>query len=78
MLIFADQIRTIIKKVSFYDLEILEIHQKINKNKIIMQYQTHQEFANKNSLTEMNCQIRKMEIPHNQTTQNKHYYKNKK
>ena len=37
-------------------------------NKIIIQYQTHQELTNKNSLTEMNRQLRKMKTPHNQTT----------
>ena len=39
-------------------------------NKIIIQYQTHQELLNKNSLTEMKCQLRKMETPHNQITHN--------
>ena len=47
-------------------------------NKIIIQYQTHQKLTNKNSLTEMNRQLRKMETSHNQTTQNKHYHDNKK
>ena len=52
-------------------------------NKIIVQYQTHQQLTNKNSLTEMNRQLRKMETPHNQIThsqtiQNKYYHKNKR
>ena len=36
-------------------------------NKIVIQYQTHQELTNKNSLTEMNHQLWKMETPNNQT-----------
>ena len=63
----ADQVRTIINKVWFSDLEILEIHQKINFNKKIKQYKTHQELPYKNNLTEMNRQLRKMETPRNQT-----------
>ena len=52
-------------------------------NKIIVQYQPHQELTNKNSQIEMDRQLRKMETPHNQTTynqttQNKHYHKNKR
>ena len=50
----ADQIRTIIKKSWFFDLEILEIHQK-RINKIIIQYQTHQVVSNKSNLPKMNC-----------------------
>ena len=30
-------------------------------NKIVIQYQTHQVLTNKNSLTEMNCQLLKTE-----------------
>ena len=41
-------------------------------NKIVIQYLTYQVLEKKNSPTEMNRQLRKMEIPHNQTTQNKH------
>ena len=36
--------------------------------KIITQYQTHQELTNKNSPTEVNRQLRKMETPRNQST----------
>ena len=57
----ADQVRTIIKKASFSDLEILEIHQKTNK--IIIQHQTHQVLSNKNNQTEMNSQLRKIKTP---------------
>ena len=39
-------------------------------NKIVIHYQTHQELKNKNSLTEMNHQLWKMETPHNQTKVN--------
>ena len=39
-------------------------------NKIIIQYQTHQQLSNKNSLTDMNRKFRKMETPHNQITHN--------
>ena len=50
-------------------------------NKILIQYLT-QVLSNKNSPTEKNRQLRKMETLHNetihnQTTQNKHYHKNK-
>ena len=38
-------------------------------NKIVIQYQTHQVLTNKNSLIKMNCQLQKIETPHNQTTQ---------
>ena len=46
-------------------------------NEIIIQYQTHQKLTNKNNLTDINRKLRKMETPHNQTTQNKQYHKNK-
>ena len=36
-------------------------------NKIVIKYQTHQVLTNKNSLTEMNRKLRKIETPHNQT-----------
>ena len=39
-------------------------------NKIEIQYQTHQVLTNKNSLTEMNGQLLKIEISHNQTPHN--------
>ena len=57
----ADEVRTIIKKGWFSDLEILEIHLKINNTQDCNQYQTHQVLTNKNSLTEMNRQLRKIE-----------------
>ena len=37
--------------------------------KIVIKYQTHQELTNKNSLTEMNLQLWKMEMPHNNNAQ---------
>ena len=48
-------------------------------NKVKLQYLTRQIVTNKNSPTEMNYQLRKMEsqTTHNQTTHNKHYHKNK-
>ena len=78
----ADQVRTIIKKGWFSELEILEIHQKINNeqdsNTVPDTSRIH-----KKSLTEMNRDLRKMktlhnQTTHNQTTQNKHYHKNKR
>ena len=39
-------------------------------NKIVIEYQTHQVLTNKNNLTEMNLQLRKIEIQHSQTTHN--------
>ena len=49
----SDQVRTIIKKVWFSDLEILDIHQKINNEQDNTVPDT-KELSNKNSLTEMN------------------------
>ena len=77
----ADQVRTIIKKGWFTDLEILEIHQK-HMNKILIQYQIHQVVPNKNNPTRKNCQLQKVKTPHFQTihyqaTRKKHYRKNK-
>ena len=51
-------------------------------NKVIIHYLTHKILTNKNSPTEMNHQLQKMETPHNQTlhnqiTHNKRYHKNK-
>ena len=48
----------------------------------MIHYLTHEILTNKNSPTEMNQQLRKMETPHNQTplnqtTLNKNYHKNK-
>ena len=39
-------------------------------NNIVIQYLTHQVLTNKNSPTEMDRQIWKMETPHNLTTHN--------
>ena len=39
-------------------------------NKVVIQYQTHQVLTNKNSQTEINRQLRKIETPHKQTTHN--------
>ena len=49
----------------------------------MIQYQKHNELSNQNSQTEMNYQLRKIEMPHNQTTHNqttqkKHNHKNKR
>ena len=46
--------------------------------KTLIQYQTHKVLRNKNSVTEMNRQLLKIETPHTQTTQRKHKHKNKK
>ena len=82
----ANQVRTTIKKSSFSDLEILEIHQKINNEQDSNTISDTKSIILK-SLTEMNQQRRKKETPdsqathnqtHNQTTQSKHKYKNKK
>ena len=78
----ADQVRTIIKKGWFSDLELQEIHQK-HINKTIIQYQTHQVMSNKNNPTKKNCKLRQMKTPHSQTihyqaTRKKHYHKNKR
>ena len=37
-------------------------------DKVVIQYQTHQVLTNKNNEKEMNRQIRKIEMLHNQTT----------
>ena len=67
----ADQVRTIIKTGTFSDLEILEIHTKIDNE--------HESYTapdtstiNKNSLSEMNGKLGKIETPHNhkRTTNN--------
>ena len=59
----AGQFRTIIKKGWFSNLDILEIHQKMN---IVIQYKIRQELTNKNNLTEMNNQLQKIETSHKQ------------
>ena len=66
----AYQIRTIIKKGWFSDLKILEIHQKINNEKNDNTVPETSRINKKNSLTEMNRQLRKMKKTHNQTTHN--------
>ena len=66
----ADQVRTIIKKCWFSDLEILEIHQNMNNEQDSNTVPDTSSINKQNSLTQMNCQIRKIETPHNQTTHN--------
>ena len=78
----ADQVRKIIKKGLFSNLEKLEIHQKTNKQDNNTVPDTSRVVKQK-QLTEMNCQIWKMETPHNQTMHNqatlkKQYHKNKR
>ena len=80
----ADQVRTIIKKCTFSDLEIIEIHKKINDQQSGTKYITWhiKIITNKNSPSERNQQLRKRTTPHNQTlhhqtNQNKHYHKKK-
>ena len=71
----AYQVRTIMKKGWFSDLEIIEIHQKMNKT--VIQYQTHQVLINKKIQTEMNRKIlKKKETLHNQTSHTKQYRTN--
>ena len=55
----AHQVRTIMKKSRFSELEMIEIHKKINDQE---RRNTHQISINKNSSSKMN-QIRKMETP---------------
>ena len=79
----ADQVRTIIKKGWFSDLELLEIHKKKHQNKTMIQYQTHQVVSNKNNPTKKNRKLRQMKTPYSQTihyqaTRKKHYHKNKR
>ena len=79
----SDQVRTIIKKGWFSNLEIIEIHQKINDQQC--SNNTLPDTANINKQKQSirkEHQLRKMETPHNQTlqnqtTQNKHDHKNK-
>ena len=83
----ADQVRTIIKKGLFFDLEILEIHQKINDvqdsntvpgtSRINKQKQPNK---NKPPTSENGntTQPNNAQTTHNQTIQNKHYRKNKR
>ena len=47
-------------------------------NKTVKLFKTYQVLTNKNRLTEMNCQLLKIETPHTQTTQSKHQHKNKR
>ena len=78
----ADQVRTIIKKGWFSDLELLEIHQK-HITKTIILYQTHQVVSNKNNPTKKNSKLRQMKTLHSQkihyqATRKKHHHKNKR
>ena len=78
----SDQVRTIIKKRWFSDLELQEIQQK-HWNKTITQYQTHQVVSNKHNPTKKNHKPRQMKTLHSQTThyqitRKKHYHKNKR
>ena len=80
----ADQVRTIIKKNCFSDLEILEMHQNIydDQQSGDNTYMTHQILTNKINPSERNHQLRKMktlhiQTLHNQTNKNKLYHKNK-
>ena len=66
----ADQVRTIIKRGWLSNLEILEIHQKINNKQDRNTVPGTSTIKKKNSLTQMNRQLRKMETPHNQITHN--------
>ena len=77
----TDQVR-IIKKGWFSDLEILEIHQKINDHQGSIDTLPGTSNINKHNPSEMNHQFWKMETPtnqtlHNETTHNRHYHKNK-
>ena len=56
----ADQVRTIKKKGWFSELEIIEIHQKINDQE---RSNNTLPGTNKNSPSKMNHQLRKMETP---------------
>ena len=52
-------------------------------NMKVIEYQTHQELTNKNSLNKMNRQLQKIETPrnqtaHNKTTQSKYYHRKEK
>ena len=81
----ADQVRTLIKKGWFPDLEILEMHQKTYKqdNNTVPDTSRVVKQKTKKNLTEMNCQLRKMKkslnkTMHNQVTLKKHCHKNKR
>ena len=76
----ADQVKTIIK-VWFSDLEIIEIHHKINNQQCSNNTLPGTSYINKQKQP-IRKEPRKMETPHNQTlhnqtTQNNHYHKNK-
>ena len=58
----ADQVRTIIKKGWFLELEIIEIHQKINDQERRNTLPDTANIIKKNSSSKMN-QLRKMETP---------------
>ena len=68
----ADQDRIIIKKSWFSNLEMLEIHQKMNNEQDSKKVPDTSNVNKQNSPTKVNNSLWKMETPHNQTTQNKH------
>ena len=75
----ADQVRTIIKKGWFSDLEILEIHQKTLKQN----YDTVPDTSSGVKQKQYNRQLWKIKTPHSQTihyqaTRKKHYHNNKR
>ena len=70
----ADQVRTIIKKGWFSDLEILEIHQKTQKQENTIRDAS----SGAKQKPEMTCQLLKMKTPHYQVTLMKHYHENKR
>ena len=67
-----------IKKSCFFYLEILEIHQKTNNEQESKTISDTLRTEKQNSLTEMNRQFLKIEIPQLLTKQSKHQHKNKK
>ena len=78
----ADQVRTIIKKGWFSDLEIVEIHQKTHKQ-IYNTVSDTSSGAKQKQSNEKNCELRKIKTPHFQTihyeaTLKKHYHKNQR
>ena len=73
----ADQVRTIVKKGWFSDLELLEFHHNTHK-------QTHNTVPDTSSgvkqkqSNEKNCKLRQVKTPHFQAIKKKHYHKNKR
>ena len=68
----ADQVRTIIKKDGFLTLKYEKYTRKHRRKTV--QYQTHQVAPTKNNISEMNCQLLKMNTPQYQVIL--HYHKN--